>query len=266
MDFLNGLERRFGRFALANLPLYLVAGQVLVLTFALLGRPDVVGLVALLPAAVLEGQVWRLVTYLFVPPVGAGPLSLTGAVFLAFGWYMFWMMGSALEGYWGAFRFNLFLGLGWLLTVAAAFVFPGHWATNAFLAGTVFLAFAHLNPDFELMLFFILPVKIKWLALIAWIGYAVSFALGDWPARLAVVASVGNFLVFFGADLVGRARSGRRRMEHKARAAAARSDEAEPRHRCVVCGKTDRSHPQEDFRYGDDDRCYCSEHRGGKKA
>lgn len=265
MDLLNGLERRFGRFALGNLSLYLVVGQVLVFTFALFGRPDVVGQVALQPAAVLEGEVWRLVTFLFVPPVGPGPLSLTGAVFLAFGWYMFWMMGGALEGYWGAFRYNLFLGLGWLLTVAAAFVFPGSWATNAFLAGTVFLAFAHLNPDFELLLFFILPLKIKWLALVAWIGYGISFAVGDAPARLAVLASVGNFLVFFGGDLFGRARAARRRSAHQARAAAAEASD-EPRHRCVVCGKTERSHPQEDFRYGDDDRCYCSAHRGGKGA
>ncbi len=266
MDFLNSLERRFGRFAIHHLALYLVAGQVVVLTFALFGRPDILNLIALLPAAALEGQWWRVVSFLFVPPVNPGQLSLVGAVFLAFGWYMFWLMSSALEGYWGAFRFNLFVFTGWLCTAAVAFIFPMSWATNAFLAGTVFLAFAFLNPDFELVLFFILPVKIKWLALIAWIGYAVNFVLGDWPTRLAVAASVANFLLFFAGDIVTRVRSGRRRMQHQARVAAARTAETEARHRCVVCGKTELTHPNEDFRYGDDDQCYCSEHRGGRKS
>ncbi len=264
MDFLNPLERRFGRFAIHNLALYLVAGQVLVFTAALFGRPDILNFVALLPAAVFEGQVWRVVSFLIVPPVDPARLSMFGAVFLAFGWYMFWMMSSALEGYWGAFRFNAFIFTGWLFTVLVAFLFPMTWATNAFLAGTVFLAFAFLNPDFELVLFFILPVKIKWLALIAWVGYAVMFVLGSWPERLAVLASVSNFLLFFGGEIISRVRTGRRRMEHRARAAAARADESQPRHRCVVCGKTELTHPQEDFRYSDDDRCYCSEHRPKK--
>ncbi len=266
MSFLNRLERIFGRFAIHHLPLYFVAGQVVVLTLALFGRPDVLNLTALLPAAVFEGQIWRVVTFLFVPPVDPTRLTMFGAVFLAFGWYMFWMMGSALEGYWGTFRFNLFVFTGWLFTVLVAFLFPMSWATNAFLAGTVFLAFAFLNPDFELVLFFILPVKIKWLALIAWAGYAVTFIMGNWPERLAVLASVANFFLFFTGDIIARVRTGRRRMEHQARVAAARSDEREPRHRCVVCGKTDLTHPKEDFRYGDDDQCTCSEHRGGKKS
>jgi hypothetical protein len=77
-----------------------------------------------------------------------------------------------------------------------------------------------------------------------------------------VLASIGNFLIFFSGEIVQRIKGGRRRMEHKAKQVAVR-DNDEPRHRCVVCGKTDRTHPLEDFRYGDDDRCYCSEHRPG---
>lgn len=266
MAFLNRLERILGRFAIHHLPLYLVAAQVIVLTVALFGRPDILNFIALLPAAVLEGQVWRVVSFLFVPPVDPTRLTMFGAVFLAFGWYMFWMMGSALEGYWGAFRFNLFVLTGWLLTVLVSFLFPMTWATNAFLAGTVFLAFAFLNPDFEILLFFILPVKIKWLALIAWAGYAFTFVVGNWPERLAVLAAVGNFFLFFGGEMVTRVRTGRRRMEHQARVAAARSEEREPRHRCAICGKNDITHPNEEFRYADDDQCYCSQHRGGKRA
>jgi hypothetical protein len=253
MGFLNRLERVFGRFAIPNISLYLVMGQVLFWAVSFLGFFDLER-IALLPAAVLNGEPWRLFSFLLLPPA-AHP------VFIAFAWYMFYLMGSALEGYWGVFRYNLFLFVGWLLTVVVAALFPFSYATNVFLAGSVFLAFAFLNPDFELMIFFILPVKIKWLALFQWVLYGYTFIIGSWPTRLAVLAAVGNFLLFFAGEIIQRARTGRRRMAHQARQAAARAEADQPRHRCVVCGKTDRTHPMEDFRYGDDDRCYCSEHR-----
>lgn len=255
MGFLNRLERTFGRFAIPNISLYLVMGQVLFWAVSFLGFFNLER-IALVPVAVLQGEAWRLFTFLLLPP-NAHP------VFIAFAWYMFYMMGSALEQHWGVFRYNFFLFVGWLLTVLVAFLFPGSYATNLFLAGSVFLAFAFLNPDFELLLFFILPVKIKWLALLQWILYGYSFLKGPWPIRLAVLASIGNFLMFFTGEIIQRMKSGRRRMEYQAKQAAAREND-EPRHRCVVCGKNDRTHPMEDFRYGDDDRCYCAEHRPKK--
>jgi Pyruvate/2-oxoacid:ferredoxin oxidoreductase delta subunit len=132
-----------------------------------------------------------------------------------------------------------------------------------FLAGSVFLAFAFLNPEFEMLLFFILPVKIKWLALLTWIGYGYKLAVGSWPTRLMVLAAIGNFLVFFAGDIVQRIRTGRRRMSHQAKVFAATPDEKEPRHRCHVCGKTDLTNPLLDFRYCSKcagDQCYCPEH------
>jgi hypothetical protein len=257
MGLLNRLERLFGRFAIPNISLYLVIGQVLFWSVGYLGFFDV-GRLELLPLAVRGGEIWRLVTFLLIPP-NASP------VFIAFAWYMFWMMGTALEDFWGAFRYNLFLFVGWALTVAVALFFPGSYATNLFLAGSVFLAFAFLNPDFELLLFFILPVKIKWLALVQAAFYGYALLVGTWPVRLAVFASVGNFLLFFGAEIIQRMKTGRRQMEHKARQAAARDKADEPRHRCHVCGKTDLTHPQMDFRYCSKcvgEECYCTEHLG----
>lgn len=257
MDVVNRLERLFGRYAIPNMSLYLVIGQVFFWSVSFLGFYNIEG-IALLPLAVMQGEIWRLGTFLLLPPA-AHP------VFIAFAWYLFWMMGTALEGYWGVFRYNLFLITGWLLTVAVAFFFPYHYATNLFLAGSVLLAFALLNPDFEMMLFFILPVKIKWLALIQWLGYGYSMIVGSWSVRLAVMASIGNFLLFFSGEIINRIRTGRRRMEHQARAAAARASEDEPRHRCHACGKTDLSHPQLDFRYCSKcagEECYCAEHLG----
>jgi hypothetical protein len=255
---LNKLERHLGRYAIRDLPLYFVIGQVLVWSLAFFKLFDVEK-IALLPVAVLEGEVWRAVSFLWLPP-NSHP------VFIAFAWYLFWMFGNSLEDYWGVFRFNAFVFTGWLLTTAVAFLTPGSYTTNLFLAGSVFLAFAFLNPDFEMMIFFILPVKIKWLALIQWIGYGYVMIAGGWTARLAVLAAVGNFLLFFSREIVDRIRTGRRHMQQQARRASMREAADEPRHRCVVCGKTDLSHPMEDFRYGDDDQCYCAEHRGGKKA
>lgn len=256
MSFSNRLERIFGRLAIPNLPLILVLGQVFFWGASMLGQFNLEN-IALRPASVMAGEYWRLVSFLWLPP----PYH---PVFLAFAWYLFWMMGSALEQHWGVFRFNLFLFTGWVLTVAVSFLVPNAYTTNVYLAGSVFLAFAVLNPDFVLMLFFILPVKIKWLALLQAALYGYQVLVGSWPAKLAVLASVGNFLLFFSGEFVQRLRTGRRRMEHQARVEAARAAaEREPRHRCVVCGKNDLTHPMEDFRYSDDDQCYCSEHRPG---
>jgi hypothetical protein len=260
MSLLSRLERSLGRFAIPDLSLYLILGQVMILGFALLGQFDI-GRIMLLPAAVRAGEFWRLGTFLLVPPVTT--LTMTSAIFLAFGWYLFYLMGGALEQHWGAFRYNLFLFLGWALTVGAAFVTPGAYATNGYMAATVFLAFAYLNPDFVMYVFFILPVKIKWLALLQWIGYGFALIVGTWSSRLMVLASTGNFLVFFARDIIRSVGSGRRRMAWQARRFGAESDEREPRHRCAVCGKTDRSHPQLDFRYCSKcagDPCYCAEH------
>jgi len=260
MSLLNRLERSLGRFALPNLSLWLVAGQFLFWGLTLLANFDVTR-IALVPALVLEGEVWRTVTFLFYPPtLSRDVLSM---VFLAFGWYMFHLMGSALEAYWGVFRYNLFILCGWALTVAASFLTPLYPAGNGFLAGTVFLAFAFLNPDFVIYVFFILPVKIKWLALLTWVLYGFSFVTGGWPTRLMVLAATGNFLLFFGRDLVQLARGGRRRMVQQGRAIAARNAAPEPRHTCHVCGKTDLTHPRLDFRYCSKcagEECYCAEH------
>jgi hypothetical protein len=260
MSLLTKLERALGRFAIPDLPLYLIAGQVLFWGLWLMTGFNLEH-IALLPMAVRAGEAWRLVSFLFFP--ASLNTSAVGIVFLAFTWYMFYLMGGALEDFWGAYRFNAFVGLGWLLTVAVAFLTPGVYATNVYLLASVFLAFAFLNPDFTLLIFFILPVKIKWLALILWLGYAYMVVMGSWSDRLLVVASTGNFFVFFAHDLVARIRTGRRQMAYQARAAAARSDEREARHRCRVCGRTDLTDSKLDFRYCSKcagNQCYCSDH------
>lgn len=256
MSWLNKLERRLEPFAVPNITLIFVIGQAFAYLTEMLGLADLTRWL-LVPALVMEGEAWRLITFLFVPPSSHW-------VFIAFALYFLYFTGNALEQYWGKVRYNLFLLTGYTLTVGLAFLNPGFVATNIFIAGAIFLAFAYLNPDFQLLLFFILPVRIKWIALLTWAYYAFAFVTGTWSTRLGVLAGVGNFLVFFARDMLRDLRSGQRQMKMKAeRAAAAEREENEPRHRCFVCGKTDLTHPDLDFRYCSKcsgDQCYCPEH------
>jgi hypothetical protein len=253
MQLLDKLEQKLGRFALPNVTLALVLTQVLVYVFAW-ARPEIIERMEFIPQKVLEGQFWRLATFLTMPPV-ANPL------FAFFFWYLFYLMGTALEHYWGIFRFNLYLLIGYVATVAVAFVEPGSPVSNGFLQGSVFLAFAFLAPDFELYIMFLLPVKIKWLALLTWLyyGYVMIFSEG-WLLRLLVMASACNFLLFFAKDIILLMRAARRRMAAQAYRAAQRPKAF---HRCRVCGVTDLSHPKMEFRYCSkcDGACgYCTEH------
>jgi hypothetical protein len=251
MNLLDTLERKFRRYAITNITIYLIAGQVIFFVLHLAGRFSLERVV-LIPEMVLDGEWWRLITFLFIPP-------LTNPIFAFFAWYMFYLMGGALEGHWGAFRYNVFLLTGYIVTVAVSFLFPFYAATNIFIGGSVFLAFAALFPDFQIYIFFILPVKMKWLAVITWIGYVYQFIIGSWPTRLLVLASVSNFLLFFGKDIFWRLKSGNRKMVTKAREV---SGKHEAFHRCTTCGITDQTHPGMEFRYCPE--CnglgYCKDH------
>jgi hypothetical protein len=254
--WLNKLELRFGRYAVPHMTLVLVVGQVL---FFIVGAgAPATGILNLMTLdahrVVAQGEVWRLVTFLFIPPA-------THPVFLIFAWYLFYLMGNALENHWGVFRYNLFIFIGWLATAAIAFLPPGMAVTNTYLAGSVFLAFAYLFPDFQILIFFVLPVRIKWLALITWLGYGWSLLFAqEWTERFTILAATANFLLFFGRDLAWKIRTGNRRMILQT---VALKDDRLPRHRCRVCGVTNLSNPDMDFRYCTDCKpaqCYCPKH------
>jgi len=115
--------------------------------------------------------------------------------------YFYYIIGSNLENEWGSFRFNLYYFLGMIGTTIAAFITKGG-ATPTYINLSLFLAFAHLYPDFQVMLFFILPIKVKYLAWIDWIVIAYSVIFEPVPYKVAAVVSVINFLIFFGPDVV----------------------------------------------------------------
>jgi hypothetical protein len=252
MPLLDRLQRRYGRWALPHVTEGLIACQAIVYLFHE-AKPEFLASIELVPSRVLGGEVWRLITFLCEPP----PMNL---VFALFFWYMFFLMGTALEHTWGTFRYNVFLLVGWLATVAVSFLQPEQAASPAFLQGSVFLAFAYLYPDFQLLLFFLLPVKVKWLALLQWIGYFYVILFSVPIAKLLAAASICNFMLFFWHDILLRMKAGRRRM---AQQATGIRQAGTPRHTCAVCGVTNLSDPKMSFRYCskcEGAACYCAEH------
>jgi hypothetical protein len=181
------LERRLGRFAIPNLILYIVGGMALVwaLSFA---RPEVLGRLDLDMVAVRRGEVWRLVTFLFIP-------TQLSPMWVIINLYFTWWIGSSLEQHWGAFKFNAFYLLGVLGTIVAALIAGG--SSNLYLDSTLFLAFATLFPDVTIYLFFVLPIRVKWLGLLAAAGVVYAFAISGWAERGAIFAAMGNYSLFF---------------------------------------------------------------------
>ncbi|HBG08203.1 MAG: hypothetical protein A2075_05400 [Geobacteraceae bacterium GWC2_58_44] len=239
MKFIDQLDRKIGRFAIPNLTIYLIAGQSFFYLMYMTGKLER-GATYLSADLLMAGEWWRLFTLPFDPP-------RQSLIFTLFAWYFFYMLGSALEEHWGAFRYNVYLFLGCIITVAASFLVPGYPVSNAFLAGSIFLAFATLFPDYQVLLFFVLPVRMKWLALITWLGYAYQFLFGDWATRLMVLAAIANYLLFFANDIVVNIRYGRKQLVKKAVRTPQKSSRLS--HKCTTCGITEKSHPDMDFRY-----------------
>jgi hypothetical protein len=195
------LERRFGRFAIPGLTNYVVGGMAIVFLLWMT-RPEIVGALFLEPHLVAQGQVWRLVTYLFIP-------TSTSTIWVLFSLYWVWLVGSNLETEWGSFKLTAYYGLGMLGTTVAAIVTGGAQG-NQFLNLSLFLAFATEFPEYEILLFFILPVRMKWLGWVSFAYVAYQFVYGDWGLRAAVIASLANYLVFFWPTIARTLRGGAR--------------------------------------------------------
>lgn len=255
MKWLDRLERKFGHFAIKGLMTYIVGLNAIVF---FLMRIDTTGAfvnkLVLYPQRVLKGEVWRLITYVFIPP-STSPLWIIILL------YFYYMVGNALEHEWGSFRFNIYYLVGMLGTTIAAFFTP--WGTTAvYLNLSLFLAFARLFPDFELLLFFVLPVKVKYLAWLNWGLIAYTVVFGIIPDKIAAVVSIVNYFVFFGKDIVTRTKTSRKAYSNRKRF---RSEL--PRnftmHKCTICGITEKDNPHMEFRYCVDcegDYEYCMDH------
>ncbi|MEI6034476.1 MAG: hypothetical protein WCS65_09380 [Verrucomicrobiae bacterium] len=250
------LERHFSRFAIPGLIRYVVALNALVFILIKL-CPEYAQVLELDPAALRRGEVWRLVSWIFLPQ--------TQDFFWIIFYLMFtWWLGDLLEQSWGVFRLNAYYFLGMALCIASAFLF-GASDGNLFLNLSLFLAVATLAPNLEILLFFILPVKLKWVAIVSLVFPAGVLLLGSMGQKMAVVMCLGNYLAFF-APAYYRGVSARQRVRgRRARFDSAKLADSETLHRCAICGATELSFPDADFRVAADGLEYCGSHLPGRK-
>ena len=257
---MDKLERKFGRFAIKNLMLYLiilyVGGYALVYF-----RPGFYeAYLSLNWEMILKGEVWRLVTYIMYPPS-------TQILWFLLECFIFWSLGSNLEKLWGTFYFNLYVYIGLLANVVMSLLvyLIGHRilllrADNLFMS--FLLAFAMTVPDMTFYLYMILPVKAKYLAVFYLIIMALELILGDWTLRCSVIASLVNVAVFFifirKPILRVKQFVRRSQFQQNIRAAEPVVKNGGARHRCAVCGRTELDDPNLEFRF-------CSKCAGGRE-
>ncbi|MBE6877351.1 MAG: rhomboid family intramembrane serine protease [Ruminococcus sp.] len=200
-QILNKLERKFGNYAIPNLMTILVFGMALVFlldSFTSANPDNAYTLSSLLYfdwELIKQGQIWRIITFLFLPE-GSSPL------FIIFELYFYWMIGKSLESQWGSFRFNVFYFIGAICSAISG-IFTGY-ATNEYLNLSMFLAFATLFPDFEVLLFFFIPVKMKFMGWLSGAGLLLMLIFYPWVYKIAILVSMLNFILFFGKDFYNR--------------------------------------------------------------
>ena len=283
MKKLNAAVDRFARehprFGIPNLMLWIVGCNALVYLLTVFAGYGAVSFLAFDWAAIKSGELWRLVTFIFMP----GYVTKDSILWLVLFLYFYYMIGSALEREWGTAKFNLYYLSGVVLTILTGVIF-GLVNGNAYMTGadyvnlSLFFAFAVLYPETRFLIMFIIPVKVKWLA----IADGVFFALGvlgsllrlDILGALTPVVALLNFFVFFWTNIAdeiayrrGRARhqTSHQTIHFKSAVRQQRKKEAEQgyRHKCAVCGRTDTEYPDLEFRYCSrcaGYHCFCQDH------
>lgn len=275
---MSNFEKKFGKYAVKNLSLVLilcyVAGYVIELI-----NGDFLMYLTLNPYAILHGQIWRLFTWIIVPP---GSPDLFTIIMLLF----YYNIGTSLENTWGTYRYNVYLLSGMLFTILGSFLWmgiqymveggriPADYANLMFSYGSIyfstyyinmsiFLAFAATFPDIQVLLMFIIPVKVKWMGILYGVLLVYDLFRGSLVIRIAIGSSLLNFVIFFLASrnhMHMSPKQIRRRTEFKQ---DIRRNSRVTKHKCAVCGQTDEDDPDLDFRFCS--KCngnyeYCQHH------
>lgn len=291
MKWFAKLERKFGRYAIRNLMRYMTAISVAGTLLGLILPGVYEKYLSLNVYEILHGQVWRLVTFLLYPSLALNAMFLVNLIFYGLMLYVFLWIGGILEQMWGSFRFNAFYFSGILLMILVTFAYYfvligangsgagpmiGYGLAASFdldhLNWSMFLLFAFLFPDVQFLLYFVIPVKAKWLGIInlVIIGYDIVTCFQEktylsFMTMFLLIVTLINFGIFY---LIARNKQGigaavkqrKRRVVYRNAAAGQRPG---PRHKCVICGRTEADAPQLEFRYCS--KCegnyeYCSDH------
>lgn len=279
MKFLQLLEKKFGKYTIRNLMKYVIALYAVgLLIYTFVPTADIY--LALDINRVLKGEMWRLITFL-IPYVSFGDIFF---VFLKA--YLFFVIGNALENAWGSFRLNLYFLSAVIFNIIAAFIVYGIFRINILLTSpldiiysSLFFAFAALYPNTQFMIYFIIPVKVKYLAWISGAFYIYNiyilirsrFYFGIIP----IIVSLANFLIFYFASKNYR-RISPREIERRARFRRQMKEGSRQgnvvefqgrnvitRHKCAVCGRTELDDDNLEFRFCskcDGNYEYCMDH------
>lgn len=199
MSLLNRLEQKLQRMRIQPFFQYIVFAMAGVYLLDLFFPGfNLIYRMSLITPLVFKGEIWRLITFLFIPPGGS---ILQSALTL----YFYYFVGSALENRWGPRRFLVFYSIGAFAAIVAGLITG--FGTNQYLNLSLFFAFAVQYPEFQLLLFFILPIKVKWLALLNALYFLYGIIMGGWPIRIAILFSLLNIILFFGGDMLSQARN-----------------------------------------------------------
>ncbi len=272
MNFLNKLERKFGRYAIPHLTRYIIITYIIgyILYYAF---PAQLFYLTLDPyEIVFHGQIWRLVSWLFIPP---GSPDIFTVIMLFF----YYNIGSTLEQAWGDFRYNVYIFFGIIMTVIGAFLlfvftgfsYFGGYAlsfSTYYISLSIFLGFAMSFPDMQVMLYFLIPIKMKYMALVYAVIVAIDFFRGNIVTKVAIAFSLASVIIFFFATRNYKRYSPKeRKRKNDFRKAMSRRDAQNyangAMHKCAVCGRTELDHPELEFRYCS--KCngnyeYCQDH------
>ncbi len=273
---MNKIDRfcwKYPNFGISNLMLYVVIGTAIAWLFI---QMDSTGTLAAYlsfhPALFLRGQIWRLVTHIIMPATGR-PLMLLIQL------YFYYFIGRSLEQEWGKGRFTIYYFMGVLLNVIYSllvYLLFGklYFADVSYINLSLFLAFATLWPDVQVLLFYIIPIKVKWLGILDAVLFGISIVSNllvlNIIGALVPVVAVANYLLFCGGWLFDYLRPSRARQRARTiqfKQAARRTQQTQRQQgysrKCAVCGRTDTDNPGLEFRYCsrcEGYHCFCIDH------
>lgn len=265
-SWLDRFAYKHPKFGIPNLMTVIVIGTVLVYLMDMFSSGTFSAMLGFSRTAIFNGQIWRLVTFLFIPLSG-DPFTLILSL------YFYWWIGSSLEREWGTTKFTLFYAMGVVFNLVLGLILG--WSDATYLNLSMFFAFATLYPDMRILLFFFIPVKVKWMAWIdaAFFGLTFLYSLFhlNLLGALLPVVAILNYVLFFWSDLSAIVKRAFRRAQHQnsrqtvnfKKATRDVKKEKGYLHKCAVCGVTDADDPNMEFRYCSKCTgyyCYCMNH------
>lgn len=255
MSFLDKLERKYGRYSIKNLMVGIVLVNIFVYILRQISGINLSEILIFNRDKILDGEVWRLVTFIFA-------LENEGLISFALGTYFSYMSGLNLELEWGSFRFNFYYLVGMITTIIIGFI-TGFEINGYYINLSLFLAFAKLFPNVELLLMYIIPIKVKYLGMLNWVIIILSLIGARSLMEILVkVIPLINYFIFFGKDnffdFKYKTSHGFRKRDFKRKVKPNLFN-----HQCEICKITDKDDNNMEFRYCtkcSDVKCYCKNH------